>query len=177
MLHAPLKSLLARKLRLGLTALSIVLGVGFVAGTFVLTDTMNKAFDDLFKQAASGSDVIVRATSAFQPSQAGPGGGGGEQRDPIPQDLVATVAGVPGVRSAAGGVTGYAQMVDPKTGDAIGGVGPPTFGANWNQSASVPSAAGRRLSGPSGPVERGEARISSIRRPVASCSSSTHRRR
>src|SRR5207247_10567073 len=91
----------------------------------------------LFKQAASGSDVIVRATSAFQPSQAGPGGGGGEQRDPIPQDLVATVAGVPGGRSAAGGVTGYAQMVDPKTGDAIGGVGPPTFGANWNQTANA----------------------------------------
>ena len=88
MLHATLKSLLARKLRLGLTALSIVLGVGFVAVTFVLTDTMNKAFDDLFKQAASGSDVIVRATSAFQPSQAGPGGGGGGQRDPIPQDLL-----------------------------------------------------------------------------------------
>ena len=66
MLHATLKSLLARKLRLGLTALSIVLGVGFVAGTFVLTDTMNKAFDDLFAQAASGSDVIVRATSAFE---------------------------------------------------------------------------------------------------------------
>jgi putative ABC transport system permease protein len=136
-LHATLKSLLARKLRLGLTALSIVLGVGFVAGTFVLTDTMNKAFDDLFAQAASGSDVIVRATSAFEPSQAGPGGGGGEQRNPIPQDLVGTVAGVPGVQSAEGGVTGYAQMVDPKTGDAIGGVGPPTFGANWNQTANA----------------------------------------
>ena len=136
MLHATLKSLLARKLRLGLTALSIVLGVGFVAGTFVLTDTMNKAFDDLFAQAASGSDVIVRATSAFEPSQAG-GGSGGQQRNPIPEDLVATVAGVPGVQSAEGGVSGYAQMVDPKTGDAIGGLGPPTFGANWNQTANA----------------------------------------
>jgi putative ABC transport system permease protein len=134
-LHATLKSLLARKLRLGLTALSIVLGVGFVAGTFVLTDTMNKAFDDLFVQAASGSDVIVRATSAFEPSQAGPGGGGGEQRNPIPEDLVTTVAGVAGVRSAEGGVSGYAQMIDPKTGDAIGGFGPPTIGGNWNQTA------------------------------------------
>ena len=34
------KSLLAQKLRFALTALSVVLGVGFVAGTFVLTDTM-----------------------------------------------------------------------------------------------------------------------------------------
>ncbi|HEY3072552.1 MAG TPA: ABC transporter permease, partial [Candidatus Limnocylindrales bacterium] len=137
MLHATLKSLLARKLRLALTALSIVLGVGFVAGTFVLTDTMNKAFDDLFTQAASGSDVIVRATSAFEPSQAGPGGGGGEQREPITENLVATVRGVAGVRSAEGSVSGYAQMVDPKTGDVIGGVGPPTIGGNWNTTADA----------------------------------------
>lgn len=137
MLRATLKSLLARKLRLALTALSIVLGVGFVAGTFVLTDTMNKAFDDLFAQAASGSDVIVRSTSAFEPSQAGPGGGGGQQRNSITENLVATVADVAGVESAEGGVSGYAQMVDPKTGDAIGGFGPPTLGANWNETANA----------------------------------------
>ena len=77
MLKATIKSLLGRKLRLTLTALSIVLGVGFVAGTFVLTDTMNKAFTDLFTQVSSGSDIIVRAEAAFTPSQLGPGGGGG----------------------------------------------------------------------------------------------------
>ena len=48
MLHAALKSLLARKLRLLLTAIAVVLGVGFTAGTFVLTDTALKSFDDLF---------------------------------------------------------------------------------------------------------------------------------
>jgi putative ABC transport system permease protein len=137
MLHATLKSLLARKLRLGLTALSIVLGVGFVAGTYVLTDTINKAFSNLFAQVNSGTDVVVRAIQAFQPSQAGPGGGGGEQRDPIPQDVLPTVQAVPGVRSAQGDVTGYAQMVDPKTGKTIGGVGPPTIGTNWNETSNA----------------------------------------
>jgi len=44
---------------------------------------------------------------------------------------------VAGVSSAEGSVSGYAQMVDPKTGDAIGGVGPPTFGANWNLTANA----------------------------------------
>jgi len=136
MWRATLKSLLARKLRLGLTALSIVLGVGFVAGTFVLTDTMNRAFDDLFAQVSSGTDVVVRATSAFTPTESG-AGGGGQQRDPIREDLLATVRGVPGVRSADGSVSGYAQMVDPKTGDAIGGFGPPTMGANWNGTANA----------------------------------------
>jgi putative ABC transport system permease protein len=135
--RATVKSLLARKLRLGLTALSIVLGVGFVAGTYVLTDTMNKAFDDLFTQANSGTDVVVRATQAFAPDQGGPGGGGGEQRNPIPDSVLPTVQAVPGVRSAAGTVSGYAQMVDPKTGKAIGGVGPPTIGGNWNQTSNA----------------------------------------
>jgi putative ABC transport system permease protein len=136
-LRTTLKDLMARKRRLIRTALSIVLGVGFVAGTFVLTDTMNEAFDDLFTQVASGSDVIVRSVSAFDASEAGPGGGGGAERSPVPEDLVATVEAVPGVAAAEGGVGGYAQMVDPATGEAIGGVGPPTLGTNWNVVANA----------------------------------------
>ncbi len=131
MWRATFKSLFARKVRLGLTALSIVLGVGFVAGTFVLTDTMNKAFNDLFKQVGVGTDVVVRGVSAFTPGQNGPGGGGGEQRSPVPATLLPTVRAVAGVSEAHGEVTGYAQMVDPVTGKAIGGAGPPTLGANW----------------------------------------------
>ncbi len=135
MWRATLKSLFARKLRLLLTTLSIVLGVGFVAGTFVLTDTMNAAFDQLFTQAASGSDVVVRSGSAFAPSAAGPGGGGGsDERKPVPEDLLPTVAAVPGVASASGDVSGYAQMVNPGDGEVIGSVGPPTIGTNWSET-------------------------------------------
>jgi putative ABC transport system permease protein len=148
--RATLKSLLGRKLRLVLTALSIVLGVGFVSGTYVLTDTMNKAFDDLFDQASSSSDVIVRASSAFEGIETGPGGGGGQQREPLPQDLVQTVQAVPDVDIAAGGVTGYAKMIDPATGDPIGGFGPPTMGLNWNEiaNATLELRAGKAPSGP-----------------------------
>jgi putative ABC transport system permease protein len=147
--RATLKSLLGRKLRLVLTGLSIVLGVGFVSGTYVLTDTMNKAFDDLFKQASSSSDVIVRASSAFEGIDSGPGGGGGQQREPIHQDLVQTVRSVPDVDVAAGGVTGYAKMIDPATGDPIGGFGPPTMGLNWNEiaNATLELRAGKAPSG------------------------------
>jgi len=129
---ATLKSLFARKLRLALTALSIVLGIGFIAGTFVLTDTMNAAFDQLFGQVAKGSDVVVRSVSSFTPQQAGPGGGQTDERDPVPASLVKSVAAVPGVATAAGEVSGFAQMVDPATGKTIGSVGPPTIGANWS---------------------------------------------
>ena len=61
MFRATIKSLLARKLRLLLTAIAIVLGVGFTAGTFVLTDTALKSFDSLFNTAFVNIDVVVQA--------------------------------------------------------------------------------------------------------------------
>ena len=137
-----------------LTALSIVLGVGFVAGTFVLTDTMNKAFSDLFTQVTAGSDIIVRAEAAFTPSQLGPGGGGGDERKPVPEDVLATVQSVSGVADASGTVTGYAQMIDPATGDAIGGVGPPTLGASWTDGPTSPLSL-REGEPPAGPTDVG----------------------
>lgn len=137
MWRAVLKSLLARKLRLLLTALSVVLGIGFVAGTFVLTDTMNKAFDELFATTTADIDVVVRATSAFAAEAGNPGGSGNISRNPIPEDILPVVQDVPGVRSAYGGVAGYAQMIDPETEEAIGGFGPPTIGLNWQEGSSV----------------------------------------
>ncbi len=149
MWRATFKSLFARKLRLALTALSIVLGIGFVAGTFVLTDTMNAAFDQLFGQVAKGSDVVVRSVSAFTPDATGPGSGQTDERKPVPDSLLKTVAAVPGVGSATGDVSGFAQMVDPATGTAIGSVGPPTIGANW--SGNNPAVTFRSGGPPVGP--------------------------
>jgi len=68
MFHVTFKSLLARKLRLLLTALAVVLGVSFVAGTLILGDTLNRTFDKLFATAYSGTDVGVRGKSAFDVS-------------------------------------------------------------------------------------------------------------
>ena len=61
MLLATIKGMLGHKLRLFLTATSITLGVAFLAGTLMLTDSMERAFDEMFADAASGSDVVVRA--------------------------------------------------------------------------------------------------------------------
>ncbi|HEX2503317.1 MAG TPA: hypothetical protein VHK00_05200, partial [Miltoncostaeaceae bacterium] len=58
-----LRGLLARKLRTVLTSIAIVLGVAMVAGTFILTDQINAAFDDIFETGNSKIDVVVsRAT-------------------------------------------------------------------------------------------------------------------
>jgi putative ABC transport system permease protein len=148
LLRATVKSLFARKVRLGLTALSIVLGVGFMAGTYVLTDTMNAAFDEIFSQAASGSDLVVRSENAFA-AEGGPGGGGGEERQPLPEQLLNAIQGTDGVARAVGQVQGYAQIVDPATGEAIGGQGPPTIGANWaNLNPTVQIRAGEPPTAP-----------------------------
>ena len=48
MVKHSLRSLLAHKLRLFLTVTAVTVGVAFVSGTFVLSDTMSKAFDELY---------------------------------------------------------------------------------------------------------------------------------
>ena len=59
------KGLWAHKLRYALTGLAVVLGVAFMAGTMVLTDTMERTFDGVFASANDGTDVIVRRDAAI----------------------------------------------------------------------------------------------------------------
>lgn len=123
MLKLTLRNLKARKLRLAMTLLAVVLGVGFVSGTFVLTDTMNAAFDNMFADTTAGLDVIVRSESEFESHLGG-------SRQPIDDALIETVGGVEGVEAAAGSVGGYAQFVD-KEGEAVTTGGAPTLGTSW----------------------------------------------
>lgn len=118
-----IKGLLAHKLRLGLTALAVVLGVAFISGTFVLTDTMNNTFDNLFAEASEGIDVVVRSESAFESQLGG-------SRQPFDESILLTVSSVDGVRVASGSVQGSAQFVDPE-GEAITTGGAPTLGLSW----------------------------------------------
>src|SRR5215470_15748970 len=68
MWRTTIKGLLAHKVRLALTALAVVLGVGFVVGTYVLTDTINKAFDNLFQDIDRGVAVQVQSVPTFRAS-------------------------------------------------------------------------------------------------------------
>jgi putative ABC transport system permease protein len=121
------KGLLAHKFRLLLTSISIVLGVGFVAGTFVFTDTISSVFDHLFTQTTSGTDAVVRAKLPFKVDTRG--GGGQQDRAPVPDSLVPLVQSTPGVAAAQGSVNGYALVVG-KDGKAIQGQAP-TLGVSW----------------------------------------------
>jgi len=126
MWRVTLKGLLAHKLRLALTALAIVLGVTFVTGTLVLTDTLHSTFSTLFGHIYQNIDFQVREKAAF----ASTGPGGGAVRKPIPQSVAAEVRRVPGVAAADGTVSGYAQFVAPD-GKAISTGGAPTIGTSF----------------------------------------------
>ena len=132
MWRAALKSLLARKIRLALTAFAIVLGVSFVAGSLVLTDTALSAFDNLFGEVFSKTDVVVQSGQAFQETPAGGGGGGTQERNPLPASLLDEILALPEVEAADGSVNGFAQVVDAKTGEVIQGGGAPTIGTSWD---------------------------------------------
>jgi putative ABC transport system permease protein len=124
MWRVTIKGLLAHKLRLALTALSIVLGVTFIAGTFILTDTLHNTFDTLFSNVYQNIDFQVRGVAQF-------GSGGNATRNNVPESLVATVQRVPGVAAAEGTVSGYAQYVGPD-GKAISNGGAPTLGVSYD---------------------------------------------
>jgi putative ABC transport system permease protein len=135
--RATIKSLLARKLRLLLTALAVVLGVGFVAGTLVLTDTATTTFDRLFGDIYAGTDVVVQARSAFDAGIAEGSGGPTEERNPIPEAVLDDVRAVEGVRAADGDVAGYAQLIDPDTGDTVQNGQAPTLGNSWDPNTTT----------------------------------------
>ena len=60
---------MSRKLRTALTAIAIVLGVAMISGTFVLTDSIDQAFDKIFTDIRQGSDAVISGKSAFDTSE------------------------------------------------------------------------------------------------------------
>ncbi|HEY9377519.1 MAG TPA: FtsX-like permease family protein [Jiangellaceae bacterium] len=136
MLRATLKSLLARKLRLAMSAFAIVLGVAFVTGSYIFTDTIDQTFDEIF--AETTADIVVR------PAQTGAGElefTGGDART-IQPALLDDVAAVDGVDQVNGFIESQTMFVVGADGKVVGGNGPPGIGTNWtdapSQDGSVP---------------------------------------
>jgi putative ABC transport system permease protein len=101
-----LRGLAQRKLRAFVTTLAVFLGVAFIAGGYVLTDTINASFDDIFDQAYEGTDVSVAPTTR---------GSSDDLAVPaFPDRFLERVEAVEGVESAAGGIFSLGQFVDEK---------------------------------------------------------------
>ncbi|WP_457208231.1 ABC transporter permease, partial [Nocardioides sp. P5_C9_2] len=144
-----LRNLLVNKLRLFLTVMAVTVGVTFVSGTFVLSDTMLKAFDELYTGLTSGTDVVVKSQAAYDADIAVTGG----QVRPLDETIVASVREVPGVAVAEGAVTGFALVLDDH-GDPIQPGGAPTFGTSVTVDRRLAGAATfREGRAPVGPHE------------------------
>ncbi|MFI5495613.1 ABC transporter permease [Actinoplanes sp. NPDC051859] len=127
MLRATLKSLLARKLRLILSGLAVVLGVMFVAGAFVVTDTLSRSFDAVFASAYSTTDVRVVAQPKVEVAEFD-----GEQvAAPLPANTVDKIKTVAGVRAAVGLVEADGARVIGSDGKVLTSAGPPRMGVAW----------------------------------------------
>ncbi|SCL52271.1 ABC transporter permease [Micromonospora chersina] len=127
MFRATMKSLLARKLRLLLSGLAVVLGVMFVSGAFVLTDTLGRSFDAVFSDAFSEVDVNVAAKPKVALSEVE-----GEQvAAPVPASVVDRVKAVPGVTDVRGVVNADGARLIGSNGKVVTSFGPPQLGENW----------------------------------------------
>ena len=107
-----LRGLLARKLRLALTALAIVLGVTFVTGTLVLGDTLNRTVNNLIGSVYQHVNFEIRGKAAFKDNSPAAVTGTSD-RKPVPASLAAEVRRLPGVAYVFGTAGGYAQLVAP----------------------------------------------------------------
>src|SRR5947208_15006217 len=105
MIRVALKGLLGRKLRTSLTALAIVLGVAMVSGTFVLTDSIDKAFNSIFTDVRKGSDAVITGKAATSTNS-------GSTAPTLPESLLAKVRGLPDVEPAEGGLGGDGHLID-----------------------------------------------------------------
>ena len=138
MTRLTLRSLASRKLRTALTAMAIVLGVAMISGTYVLTDTIDRAFGDIFQQAAEGVDVSVTPRQAVDSPNA-------DAQVPLAGALLDRVRAVDGVADARGDVFRNVTVVGAD-GEPLSTGGVPTFVASVREDRFEPfNAAEGRL--------------------------------
>src|SRR5918999_611579 len=113
-----LRGVLQRRMRAFITTLAVFLGVSFIADSFVLTDTINASFEDIFSESREGRDgVVSRGTENV----------GGQGTPPaFSADLLDRARQVEGVEAAEGAIFSLARFVDEE-GDPIGNEFAPNF--------------------------------------------------
>src|SRR5262245_2167746 len=94
MMSVALKGLAARKVRALLTALAVVIGVSMISGTYILTDTMQKAFDGIFESSYAQTDAVISGKEIVKNSSSG--------NATVPASLLTQVRDLPEVEAAGG---------------------------------------------------------------------------
>ena len=130
MIRVALRGLAGRKLRAALTAFAIILGVAMVSGTYVLTDTIDKAFDNIFSETYANTDAVVSGKTADIDFE-----GDSADTPPIDMSLLPKVRALHDVAAATGAVIDDTNTkILKKDGKAV----------NTNGAASLSRPAWRR---------------------------------
>ncbi|MEV6397568.1 ABC transporter permease [Streptomyces sp. NPDC051907] len=140
MFRTALRNVLAHKARLLMTVLAVMLGVAFVSGTLVFTDTLGNAYR---KQSAKSYDDVAVAVTTYADQRDGKDAG-------VDAKTLDKIRGLDGVASATGRVSGFAGVAD-KDGKLIGN-GWTNTGANFSPGKDGKDPAYTFTDG-SGPVQ------------------------
>ena len=143
MLRLSLRSFSAHKLRVVLTIISVALGVALMAGTYILTDTINASYSELIGAAYAGESVVITPSSPL-------GDNNSAQISPVSSTMLAKVRQVPGVAKANGEIITSATLLNG-SGHALGTAGftyvagtePPPFQVLDAVRGRLPTAPGR----------------------------------
>ena len=123
------RNLAARKLRLALSGFAIVLGVAFVAGSFIFTDALGGAFNGIIK----GTTADVEVT----PQRGGDFTSFGEDARTIEASYVDRLQALPEVEAADGVVQSQGVYVIGSDGKLVGGNGPPGLAFNFGDTVAI----------------------------------------
>ncbi len=147
MLRVALKSVLFNKRRVIGTGLSVVIGIAFLAGTFVFTDTIKRTFDTLMADVFKNTDAYIRSSNEIEM------GFGQKMYDRMPQSIVDEVRGVDGVNEVIANVSGFARIIG-SDGKPVGVEnGAPNLGSSIVKSSINPWKLVGVSTYPSGPTE------------------------
>ncbi|MDT7569850.1 MAG: putative transport system permease protein [Actinomycetota bacterium] len=131
MIQLTLRGLMAHKRRLLSTMIAVLLGVSFMAGSRILTDTMKSSLAGVYVDSERTTDVQVRGGVAFD-------GTAGAIHAAVPGSAVETLRAVDGVAAVAPRIEAFAQILGTNgkpVGDLAKGAAP--VGAAWAEDSGL----------------------------------------
>ncbi|MFT4288317.1 ABC transporter permease [Nocardioides sp.] len=131
MLKLTLRNLLARKVRLVMSTLAIVLGVAFLAGVLVFSHGLSTTFDTIIKGSTPDAQARAAGSEAFSAGEAG------VSDATLTPDTVAALAALPEVARADGSVDGFGMSLLDAEGALVGGSGAPTLAFNYADTPNM----------------------------------------
>ncbi len=126
-----LRNVGARKARLAMSALAIVLGVAFLSGVLVFSAGLSKTFDGIIQGTTPDGLVRVEGAESFTAGESG------VSSATISPDVVEKLTALPEIDLAEGNVDGFGMYVVDSDGDLLGGTGAPTLAFNRTDSPNM----------------------------------------